>query len=475
MNLTDTLLERDLVAELLEKPHNVKEVSKLIKSDVFTDDLFEASYLACVELSETIGMFTRSDVFRLVKTKNKDLDASKILTLRPERAISDYTEICMELSDLLTKRKIDELSNSLKTMLVEGVDIDTLQVALSSSQEDIKEVSNTTAVINISDLLEETLVTLESNAGKTKISGVDTGSRSLNYTLGGWQTGMHVIAARPSAGKTIVGLDFLKKASMSGVSTLFVSLEMPSSQLMYRLISSEAPEFSYSDLGSYRINVEQVAKIRRSEVNKLRSLPIHFYDGDNRDINYLSNVITAQVRRHKIKMVVIDYLQLMRDTLIKDMSDFAQVSSISNKIQRLARKLDIPIIVLSQLSRAVETRNDKRPQLSDIRSSGNVEQDASIVIGLYRPHYYAVQEAKANGLKEPETMDTTIEFVILKNRNGRTGTVYRHCDVLTNRVEDNAEDLMTFEEKFPVLTNDALNSVKSDFFDATADENINPF
>lgn len=471
--LIDTLLEKDLVAYMLEYPHNTKEISSMLSPEAFTDALFEASYLACIELSQTNGTFTRADIFRLVKSRNKDLEASKILTLRPERSV-DYEEACVELSQLLGRRKLNDMALSVFEMIQDGSSVDDIQVVISSSSEEINEVNKTTAVVDISRLYDETIESLAMNAGKTKISGVDTGSRQLNYTFGGWQDGnMIVIAARPSAGKTIVGLDFAKKAAIAGSPTLVVSLEMPASHLMYRFISSEASEYKYSDLGAYRVTPEDIDTIRQSDARRLKGLPIYFYDGDNRDINYLSNIITAQVRQHKIKLVVIDYLQLMRDGLIKDMSDFAQVSSISNKIQKLARKLNIPIIVLSQLSRAVEQRNDKRPQLSDIRSSGNVEQDASIVIGLYRPHYYALQEAKANGQPEPTKIDTTIEFVVLKNRNGRTGTVYRHCDIMTNRVEDEETQLMTFDEMKPLYSNSVLSSVDSDFI--KEDTKLNPF
>lgn len=449
----------------------------MVSAEVFTDELFEASYLACVELSESNGTFTRSDVFRLVKSRNKDLDAVKLLSLRQDRAV-DYEEVCAELTQLLGRRKLNDMSLTVLEMIRDGAEVDDIQVVVNASNDDLKEIAKTSSVVDITQLYDDTIGLLVENAGKTKISGVDTGSRQLNYSVGGWQEGnMIVIAARPSAGKTIVGLDFAKKASMAGSPVLIVSLEMPANQLMYRFISSEASAYKYSDLGAYRVSQDDIIAIRQSDAQRLRSLPIHFYDGDNRDVNYLANVITAQCRMNGIKLVVIDYLQLMRDSLIKDMSDFAQVSSISNKIQKLARKLEIPIIVLSQLSRAVEQRNDKRPQLSDIRSSGNVEQDASIVIGLYRPHYYAVQEAKANGQREPDKIDTTIEFIILKNRNGKVGTVYRHCDIMTNRVEDEDYQLLTFEEQKPMFANSALTNADSEqtVRSFESDTKINPF
>jgi replicative DNA helicase len=319
-----------------------------------------------------------------------------------------------------------------------------------------------TEVFSLGDVYDNVMDKLELNAGNVKFSGIDTGSRKLNYALGGWQEGMIVIAARPSMGKTIVGLDFAKASAKAGKRVLFLSLEMPKESLMYRYISSEAPEYKYSDIKANRITQEDVKKIRVSNARELKSLPIFFYDSDNRDINYLSMVLTTECRKNKIDIVVIDYMQLIRDNQMRGQDDFSQVSSVSNKIQKLTRKLGIPIVCLSQLSRGAEGRSDKRPQLSDIRSSGNIEQDASVVIGLYRPYYYAQADARANNLPVPD-MDYTLEFIILKNRDGMVGSVIRYCDVTTNRITDEQDELFRFTAQEPAYKNSVIASIEPDF------------
>jgi replicative DNA helicase len=138
------------------------------------------------------------------------------------------------------------------------------------------------------------------------------------------------------------------------------------------------------------------------------------------------------------------------------------VSSVSNKIQKLTRKLNIPIIVLSQLSRTIESRGDKRPSLSDLRSSGNIEQDASIVIGLFRPDYYAIAEARASNQPEPE-MTHILDYVILKNRNGRTGSAERYCDIMTNRVNDDKEMLFRFAQPDIIYKDSKINELPNNF------------
>lgn len=467
-DLSDIHLEADVISYLLEQPQYTQDASRIVSDESFISSLNRASFKACVELSETKGTFTRMDVFRLLKSKMVN-DAQKVISMLPSRTF-DLTDACLELRELNRKRSLNDIAVNIERLINDGADTNTIHSSINSDLENLdSESRSTNNVVSIADVYDTAIHSLEINAGVSKFSGVDTGSRLLNYTTGGWQAGMIVIAARPSAGKTIVGLEHAKAGAKAGTSVLFLSLEMPKESLMYRYISSEASEFTYSDLGAYRISREDINKIKDSDAKLLKQLPIFFYDSDNRDINYLSTLITSECRKKKIGMVVIDYMQLIRDNQIKDQSDFAQVSSVSTKIQKLTRKLNIPIIALSQLSRAVEGRNDKRPQLSDIRSSGNIEQDASIVIGLYRPHYYSALEAREQGRELPRDsngkviIDTTLEMVVLKNRNGQTGSVIRHCDVLTNRVADSAEELFRFTQPELIYQDSKINVIENNF------------
>lgn len=462
--IIDPMLELDVVSFLLEQPHYTKDANKIINEDAFTIPLNKAVFSACVELSQTQGTFSRYDVFRLLKSKESALkiNSSEMLKFLPNRAI-ELTEVCVELKEMHTKRQMFDIANDVSKRIVDGEDADTIQANLHIRVDGLIEGSQPTKeVTHICDIYDDVMKDLGANAGQVKYSGIDTGSRLLNYTFGGWQSGMIVIAARPSMGKTIVGLEHAKSASKSGKNVLFFSLEMPKESLIYRFISSEATEYTYADLGSYRVTKEDIEKIKDSDAKMLRQLPIYFYDGDNRDINYLSNIAVAESRKNKIDMIVIDYLQLIRDNQIKEQSDFAQVSSVSNKIQKLSRKLNIPIIALSQLSRTIETRGDKRPSLSDLRSSGNIEQDASIVIGLFRPDYYAVAEARAENQPEPE-MSHILDYVILKNRNGRTGSAERYCDIMTNRVNDDKEMLFRFTQPDLIYKDSKINEIPNNF------------
>jgi replicative DNA helicase len=463
LELVDALLEEDVIAYILEHPHSIFDAKKIITNESFTQDLLGASYLAFETLSTEKGTFNRYDVFRWLKSKESELsvDATKVLTMLPKRTFN-LISVCTELKQLETKRNISDMVMGIESGLRSGLEISDLMEILDKGVARITDEAVTDEVVTMSSVYDKVIAQLEENAGKVKFSGIDTGSRKLNYALGGWQEGVSIIAARPSMGKTIVGLEHAKYACLSGKRVLFLSLEMPKESLMYRYISSEIIEYNYSDLKANRVSQEDVAKIKRSNAKMLKELPLFFYDSDNRDINYLSMLLAGECRKNKIDIVFIDYLQLIRDIQIKDQGDFAQVSSVSNKIQKLTRKLGIPIVCLSQLSREIERRSIRIPQLADLRSSGNIEQDAIVVIGLYRDDYYKYVDAKANG-QAVAPMDNTLKYVILKNRDGNVGDIMRYVDVKTNRIADEESELFRFVQSDIPHQDSQINKIKPNF------------
>ena len=471
--IIDTMLEEDIITYLLEHTHAVGDVNKIISADSFTNPLFKASYLACIELSFTGKVFSRYDIFRILKSKESDLgiDSSRMLSLLPNRSF-DITQVCQELKEVENLRYLSEISINIQQGIADGADSLAITSIIDSGILKLEDSSRSTEVFTMAEVYDNVIIKLETNAGNTKFSGIDTGSRKLNYGLGGWQEGMTIIAARPSMGKTIVGLEHAKCAGLSGKNVLVLSLEMPKESLMYRFISSEAYEYNYADIKSNRITQEDVAKIKLSRASQLKKLPIYFYDSDNRDVNYLSMMITSEVRKNKIDLVIIDYLQLIRDNQIKDQSDFSQVSSVSNKIQKLTRKLKLPIICLSQLSREIEKRSNRHPQLSDLRSSGNIEQDAIVVIGLYRDDYYKYVDARESGTSGTIEYDNTLKYVVLKNRDGAVGDHIRYVDVTTNRVADEESELFGFKDPSVAFKDTILNKMEASF---DKDVTIAPF
>jgi replicative DNA helicase len=271
-------------------------------------------------------------------------------------------------------------------------------------------------------------------------SGVRTGFKSIDEEYGGLQSDeLVIIAGRPGMAKTIVGLEIAKNASESGTKTLFVSLEMAKESLMIRMISSVMDNVRYSKMKNGNIRPETLASIHKEGVHKLNDLPIFWYDDEDRDISIVLQEIEKLVFMERIGLVVIDYMQLLENKLIKggDSAEYATVTSISKALKKTQKKLKIPFVALAQLSRACEARkgDERKPQISDLRSTGQIEQDASIIIGLYRRDYYALQVDKY------ALLDYELSMNVLKARDGRTMEHILYVDVSKSKIRDTKEQL----------------------------------
>jgi len=251
------------------------------------------------------------------------------------------------------------------------------------------------------------------------ITGVPTGYDKLDELTAGLQASdFIVVAGRPSMGKTAFALCIAKSAADHGIPVGIFSLEMSSSQLAQRLLCAEA-RVDQHRLRTGRLLDEEWSRLSIC-VGSLAEAPI--YIDDSPALSALE--IRAKARRlqveHNVGLIVIDYLQLMRGPQNVENRQ-QEISQISRSLKALAKELDIPVVALSQLSRAVEARGgDHRPQLSDLRESGAIEQDADLVMFIYRPEVYGITEDKTTG----RSLEGVAEIIIGKQRNGPTGTVY---------------------------------------------------
>lgn len=243
------------------------------------------------------------------------------------------------------------------------------------------------------------------------LAGISTGFDRMDWQTNGLGGGdLFILAARPSMGKTALSLNLAANVAEHGGKVLYFSLEMPRHQLIDRLGSwkSKVPmqriknpkKFHQSDWGSVTAAVQE-----------MKELPIYVDDRGGLHINQIKAAARRHHRKSPLSLIVIDYLQLIRGDRKNGDSKAAEVGSISRACKELAKELDIPVIVLSQLNRGVESRTDKRPMMSDLRESGEIEQDADIICMIYRDDYY-FDESPDIGLAE---------IIISKNRNGETG------------------------------------------------------
>lgn len=257
---------------------------------------------------------------------------------------------------------------------------------------------------------------------KISTYSVPTGFTELDELLGGFQkSDLIIIAARPAMGKTAFAMSAARNAAIDKNIPIGVfSLEMATNQLVTRLISAEARINAHS-LRTGKFKVEDGAKFSRI-IHKLTQAPI--YIDDTPGISILE--LRAKARRLKneknIGLLIVDYLQLVNPSIHMDSRE-REISTISRSLKALAKELNIPVIALSQLNRQVESRSDKRPQLSDLRESGSIEQDADVVIFLNRPEVYGITQFSGSDEMKGESTEGIAEVIIGKQRNGPIGEV----------------------------------------------------
>ncbi len=252
------------------------------------------------------------------------------------------------------------------------------------------------------------------------LTGVPTGFTDLDRLTSGWQpSDLIIVAARPGMGKTSFVLSIARNAALDYQKPVAVfSLEMSNVQLAQRLISMEA-EVSSSKLRNGKLDNDEMARIVRA-IDRVGDAPIYIDDTPGINIFELRAKCRRMKMHHNIQLIIIDYLQLMSGGGENQRGNREQeVSAISRALKGLAKELNVPVIALSQLSRAVEVRGgSKRPQLSDLRESGSIEQDADIVSFIYRPEYYGITESP-----EGESLKGIAEIIVAKHRNGALADV----------------------------------------------------
>ena len=266
-------------------------------------------------------------------------------------------------------------------------------------------------------LYRQTIQKIVESRNDQGITGIPTGFKELDRITGGWQTpNLILIAARPSMGKTVVGVCCAMSAALEFKKPVGIfSLEMGANELMNRMIAAE------SEVDLEKIIRGSTSEFELSQIaaksTRLMNAPIFIDDTPALSILELRAKCRRLKHEHKIELVVVDYLQLMKGDRTGNREQ--EIASISSGLKGIAKELQIPVIALSQLSRAVETRGgDKRPQLSDLRESGSLEQDADVVAFLYRPEYYKIMVDESGF-----STAGIIEVITAKNRNGRVGGV----------------------------------------------------
>ena len=443
--------EQALLAALLTSNSVYERISDFLRPEQFYDDvngkIFEAiaKLLENNQLADPLTLknyFLQKDEMELIGGDRYLIELAKNSTI-----LSNTTEYGKLIYDLYQRREIlkisDEITNEANSFDLETNASQIIEKAeaklynLSSSGEisqDFKKFSTS---------LVEAINSAESAYKREgQLSGIPTGFTDLDQLLGGLhKTDLIILAGRPSMGKTALAtniafkmvntksMDDENKKNIVG----FFSLEMSSEQLATRILAEDS-SISSEKIRRGQLNSNDFQKIVKSS-QTLGDLSLYIDDSPNLSISALRTRARRLKRKYGLNAIVIDYLQLVRPSLSRPDNRVLEIAEMTRNLKSLAKELNIPVLCLSQLSRQVEQRDDKRPQLSDLRESGAIEQDADVVMFIYREEYYIERKEPSPGTEDYQKwqekmakIHNVAEVLVAKQRHGPIGKVNLHFE-----------------------------------------------
>ncbi|MCT7433700.1 replicative DNA helicase [Aliarcobacter cryaerophilus] len=427
-------IERAVLSSIFFNPEELEDVLGVLKPKDFYLPAHKAIFEAIVKLhSEDMPI---DEDFVRNRVDKKDVNDGVLLEILSANPITNTSAYVKEIKDASVKRELATLATTIKKVAIE--DEISANEALDTIQGELYKISTNSATSELKDMqtvTSDTLAYIEKmkKLGNKYLIGQTTGFEALDKKTTGFNEGdLVIIAARPAMGKTALVLNMALKNVEQKKGVIFFSLEMPAEQLMLRMLAAKT-SIPLQNLRKGDMDDKEWS-ILSAAFDDLNSKKLFVDDGGSININQLRARVRklAQIQENNISLVIIDYLQLMQGLGNKDRHQ--EVSDISRGLKMLARELKIPIVALSQLNRGLESRPDKRPMLSDLRESGAIEQDADIIMFVYRDDVYKQRdearkekEAKDKGEDyKSKFIDKPIEeaeIIIGKQRNGPIGTV----------------------------------------------------
>lgn len=412
--------ETSLLGAILISEDTITEVSDIVAADDFYDKRHRIIYAAMIRLYEKhrpIDLLTLSEGLQ-ARSELEQVGGSTYLTeltnAVPSAAhASQYAEIIQQKA---TRRRLIKAAEEIAEL---GFDEnEETQELLERAETELFAVSDKNVkqnLVSIEQVLNESFDRLDELAkDKTKMRGVPSGYRDVDAKLAGFQrSDLIILAARPSMGKTTLALNFAHNiATQQKQSVLVFSLEMSKEQLVDRMLAEEAGIDAWN-IRTGNLTDDDFERLGTA-MGVLSEAPIYIDDTPGISVLEMRTKARREAHQHPLGLIIVDYLQLMSGGGKSGGDNRVQeISEISRGLKMIARELNVPVIALSQLSRSVESRTDKRPQLSDLRESGSIEQDADVVMFVYREDYY-----------NPDTDRKHItDLLIRKHRNGAIGTV----------------------------------------------------
>ncbi len=436
--------EQTILGSILENNELFDEITDEINEGHFYDTIHQKIYKVISNLISK-GLLANPVTIKNFFNNNEELTEiggieyllklTKVSTTKNQ--IKHYSKL---LSDLYIRRQLIKISEeTLEDSKNKELDITGTNI-LENTERKLFEIAERgefqRSFITFKDALKETIdMATAAYKNDQGIVGVPSGLTDLDDRLGGLhKQDLIIIAGRPSMGKTALATNIAFNAAENiqkkdkKTSVAFFSLEMSSEQLSTRILSEQS-RIKSNDIRRGKINQEDFEKFIEASKN-LENLPLHIDDTPAITISALSNRARRLKRKQGLDLIVIDYIQLMKSSGYRNEGRVLEIAEITQGLKALAKELDVPVLALSQLSRQVEQREDKKPQLADLRESGSIEQDADVVMFVFREQYYLEKQEPKLGTAEhvewQEKMNQVhnqAEIIIGKQRHGPTGLI----------------------------------------------------
>ena len=412
---------------------------------VFLGSLLKAEYLLkdTVVLPEQLESTRHKDLMRKMVELNRAGKNVDLVSLTTLPNLDSYGGMSY-LSELLSFADLGKFEEMEKLILEQWKEREKRNILTVAAMNDWEIARVVTELDNINQLkmvdhtpIQQALSTIYEAPWEDQVirTSVTTGIKKLDKVTGGFQDGeVTILAARPSMGKTDVMLHFAKMTGWAGFLPLVFSLEMPERLITSRLMASTGG-FNRAKMRDPKRLLTQSQKDKWSDViGNLDATQIQIFDGAGQSIAEIRAKTRKMINQfpNRKPILFIDYLTLIQSGQIYGGNSHLQVSEISKSLKTMAKDFNCPVICLSQLNRSVESRADKRPMMSDIRESGSVEQDADVILFLFRESYY-----------DKETNNHSLEIIISKNRNGPVGSINVNYNESTGRIEDQKGTIVT--------------------------------
>lgn len=409
-------IEKTVLSSIIFRYEEIYTVSEILEVEDFYLKVHQDIYKIMLDLhSEDMPIDEDFIRKRGVGYSFSDRDLIDLLSVNPITNVEAY---CYEIKEDSKIRKIQNLSKRIPRYIEENSKSDDVLYTLQKDIENI-ENHNTNDTVTSKELIYIVVKDMEIAAENgSKILGQSSGLRALDNIIGAFEDGdLVVIAARPSMGKTSIISTLAIQSLEDKKGVLIESLEMPAKKIMTRLIATKAEE----NLNDLKKGLVKNRTKFEEAINFFGTPNLIIQDKSYPTLTELQSRIKAVLRKNpNIKNIFVDHtgkIQLLGKT-----REDIEIGQISAMLKKIARDYNIRVFLLQQLNRALETRENKRPKLSDLKNSGNIEEDADIVLGLYRESYY--KQNKENNASMYEKTQEAAEIIILKNRDGKTGTAH---------------------------------------------------